>query len=461
MTATSRLLLPLLCLIFAPLPVAAAVINVGPGGTTLAQALIDAQAAGDDEIRIAIGDHAVNVVHNNSTTDTLTISGGWDPTFTTQTLNPALSVLDGGGTERTFYLGVNDGRVEIRNLTVRNGRAFTGAGLEASLNGSGELLLADLVIRDNVASWEFASNGGGLKIYAQGNAIAEVVDCVIRDNRTVSTDNSTLGGGAYLGASGNAQVLVSGTLFRDNDAEAPNNPKGGGVHIEAFEQAVFELTRNEIRGNLLLGGADSAGAGAGAGLSAVLIGTAALDLRASKIADNFDESGTPASHQLYVLADSEATATLGDSQISGGNGGGALLRAFTASSIKLVNLTVAENPGDGLVLERFASATTTMFSSILWGNGGVEFASNQAPNSLTRNLIEGAAGGSNPLFVNALDGNYRLRAGSPAIDQGDATPDGGIGVIDADGGERRIGENVDQGAYEFGAFHIFFDGFEG
>lgn len=96
MTATSRLLLPLLCLIFAPLPVAAAVINVGPGGTTLAQALIDAQAAGDDEIRIAIGDHAVNVVHNNSTTDTLTISGGWDPTFTTQTLNPALSVLDGG-----------------------------------------------------------------------------------------------------------------------------------------------------------------------------------------------------------------------------------------------------------------------------------------------------------------------------------------------------------------------------
>ena len=458
MTATSRLLLPLLCLIFAPLPVAAAVINVGPGGTTLAQALIDAQAAGDDEIRIATGDHAVNVVHNNSTTDTLTISGGWDPTFTTQTLNPALSVLDGGATERTFYLGVNDGRVEISNLTVRNGRAFTGAGLEASLNGSGELLLADLVIRDNVASWEFASNGGGLKIYAQGNAIAEVVDCVIRDNRTVSIDNSTLGGGAYIGASGSAQVLVSGTEFRDNAAEAPNNPRGGGLHIEAFEQAVFELTLNEIRGNLLQGGADSAGAGAG--LSAVLIGTAALDLRASKIADNFDESGTPASHQLHVLADNEATMQLGDSQISGGNGGGAKLSAFTASSIKLVNLTVADNAGGGVVLDRFSDSVTTMFSSILWGNGGAELTSNQAPNSLTRNLIEGAVGASNPLFVNALDGNYRLRAGSPAIDQGDATPDGGIGVIDADGGERRIGENVDQGAYEFGAFHIFFDGFE-
>ena len=455
MLTTLRLLMA--GLLLAALPATAAVIHVGPGGTTLPLALSAAGNAGDDEIRIASGAHSVNVVFN-STADMLTISGGWDPTFTTQTENPALTVLDGGASDRTFYVGGTAGRVEIHNLTIRNGNAFTGAGLEANLGGTAQLLLADLVLRDNLATWEFASNGGGLKIYAHGDASADVVDCVVRDNRSVSSANSTLGGGAYFGGGGNAMFLVTGNVFEDNVAEAPNNPRGGGVYVDALEQSVFEFSLNTIRGNRLQGGADSDGDGAG--FAAVVVGLAAVDLRAGRIIGNLDESSTGDGHQLQALTDGEGSLKLGDSEISNGSGGGALLRAFSTSSAKLVNLTVVDNPGGGVVLDRSASATTSLFSSILWGNGGVEFAGTLAPNSVTRNLIEGSVGAANPMFVDAAGGNYRLRAGSPAIDEGDATPDGGIGSIDADGGERRIGDNVDQGAYEFGAFHVFFDGFE-
>ena len=462
MTATLRLLILGSTMLassgFAALPATAAVINVGPGGTTLPLALNAALAPGDDEIRIATGEHSVNATFNSASADMLTISGGWDPTFTTQTANPALSVLDGGASDRTLFVGGSAGRVEIHNLTVRNGRSFTGAGIEANLGGTVELLLADLVIRDNLATWEFASNGGGLKIHVGGDSSAEVRDCVIRDNRSVSTGSSTSGGGAYFGGASNGLLLAIGNVFENNVAQSPSNPQGGGFHIDAFGQSTFDFSRNVLRNNRLEGGATSGGAGAA--LAGVAVQMAALELRALRISDNTDASRLDGGQQVQLLADNEATVKLGDSEISRGSGGGALLQAYTTSSIKLVNLTVADHPDGGLVMNRTGTATTTLFSSILWGNDGVELTSNLAPNSVTRNRIEGTPDASNPLFVDAAGGNYRLRTGSPAIDQGDATPDGGIGMIDADGGERRIGENVDQGAYEFGAFHIFVDGFE-
>ena len=458
MIVTARLLM-LGFLTVAALPAVAAVINVGPGGTTLPLALTAAGAAGDDEIRIADGEFVGNFAFAMAEAGQLTISGGWNPTFTMQTADPARTVLDGAASGHTFYVSGNVGRVEIHNLTLRNGRAFTGAGMEAFVTGAAQLLLADVVVRDNLATWEFASNGGGLKLVAQGDASVEVVDCVVRNNRAESTANSTLGGGAYFVGGGHSQMLVVGSVFDNNVADAPNSPQGGGFRIDASELATFELSRNVLRGNRLQGGAAAGGFGAAVSVSGA--DDAAVDLRAGRIVGNDDLSRESDRHQVHAVMENASTLKFGDSEVSAGNGGGALAHAFDTASAKLVNLTVADNSAGGVVLDRTASAITTIFSSILWGNGGVELASNLAPNSVTRNRIEGSGGATDPRFVDAAGGNYRLRGDSPAIDQGDATPDGGIGSIDADGVERRVGENVDQGAYEFGAYLVFADGFEG
>jgi hypothetical protein len=90
---------------------------------------------------------------------------------------------------------------------------------------------------------------------------------------------------------------------------------------------------------------------------------------------------------------------------------------------------------------------------ILWGNipdGITTFGT--AANMTYSNIQGGHAGEGNmdtdPLFVDAANGDYHLQAGSPCIDAGDnsAIPAGVI--VDLDGNPRIINGIVDMGAYE-------------
>lgn len=64
----------------------------------------------------------------------------------------------------------------------------------------------------------------------------------------------------------------------------------------------------------------------------------------------------------------------------------------------------------------------------------------------------------NPAFESSTTGNYRLAYGSPVIDLGDLTPDGGLPAFDLDGNPRVNGALPDLGAYEIP--WVFADGFE-
>lgn len=67
--------------------------------------------------------------------------------------------------------------------------------------------------------------------------------------------------------------------------------------------------------------------------------------------------------------------------------------------------------------------------------------------------------GIDPLFVSPAMWDCRLRTGSPALNEGDNSPPGGLGQTDLDGNPRVFDIVVDIGAYEWVAA-LFEDGFE-
>jgi hypothetical protein len=128
----------------------------------------------------------------------------------------------------------------------------------------------------------------------------------------------------------------------------------------------------------------------------------------------------------------------------------------------VINNTFVNNRGSGTFLQIGSSTATpaVVRNNIFFGGGTV---STQATAVLTDNLVA-----SNPLFVAPAQYDYRLLAGSPAIDAGSA-PGAAAGFELApvsayrhprDGEPRTSIGPIDIGAYEFGEAPLFTDGFE-
>jgi hypothetical protein len=116
--------------------------------------------------------------------------------------------------------------------------------------------------------------------------------------------------------------------------------------------------------------------------------------------------------------------------------------ANNTGSARLMNVTLAGNAtGDDIIT--WAGSAMTLTNTILWSN--TTSAENMIAGSLSVSYsdIEGAWEGTDnidadPRFVDAANGDYHLKVGSPCIDKGtprDATPD--------------------MGAYEWTGFRIF------
>lgn len=136
------------------------------------------------------------------------------------------------------------------------------------------------------------------------------------------------------------------------------------------------------------------------------------------------------------------------------NYGGAIQNE-TAGYMNIINCTFYNNSaGSGANVINDNTNKTSIFNSIIWDNNGTANMFYNMPIT-TNSIIEGGyASGtniidSNPLFVDASLGNFRLQACSPAIDSGNTS-----GIMsylnnyDLDYNER-ISNTIDIGAYEF------------
>jgi predicted outer membrane repeat protein len=132
-----------------------------------------------------------------------------------------------------------------------------------------------------------------------------------------------------------------------------------------------------------------------------------------------------------------------------------------ASSPLVTNCTITENTASIDSGGIYNEASSPVFTNcIIWGNSNGEILGNAAAApTVSYSIVQGGYTGtgnvnSDPLFVDAAGGDYRLTEFSPAINAGSNAPfePGGAAegiTTDLGGNDRIFGDTVDMGAYEF------------
>ncbi|MCQ3937288.1 MAG: hypothetical protein DPW18_09600 [Chloroflexi bacterium] len=236
------------------------------------------QAASGDTIKVAVGTYTVasgnEVVLINKS---ITLSGGWDETFTTQ---EGRSTIDGGGVRRGIAINTAV-TVTVEYFTIQNGfHRNQGGGI---YNYSGTLTLNNSIVSGNVSEWmgggvynsgtltinntTISGNSGGNPCCSGGGGGGG-----ISSYGTATINNSTIGNNKLLGSFQGSGIFVHGTVTLNNSTVSGNTGKDGSG-IYTFTGTVIlnnsTITKNESRGvlitagNLILQNTVIAGNGAG------------------------------------------------------------------------------------------------------------------------------------------------------------------------------------------------------
>jgi hypothetical protein len=149
------------------------------------------------------------------------------------------------------------------------------------------------------------------------------------------------------------------------------------------------------------------------------------------------------------------------------------LKAFNFADLWVVNNTFAEGNRDGIEIFYWPASppepvTTTLLNNIIVNQAGCGVLMfNGIDLRVDYNLFYGNAHNicgntivppyaniyADPLFADAVNGDFKLHAASPAIDSGTGGPN--VPNVDIEGNHRPQGGGVDMGAYEATRYALF------
>lgn len=418
-------------------PAMATVHTVGPGASfaTIQDAIDASVAGGDHELRLRSGTFVEGVTIELEANTKLTISGGWDSTFTVQATDARATILDGGGTDRPLDLSLLDAEVHIENLRITNGWAVDeGGGMRAQLRGSAVLEMNRVVVDHNLLTGSNSNTGGGLAVRALDDSRFDLLDAIVSDNTVGSEPNSPAGGGLGLIATDRAVVRIVGNQFDGNRLVDEGQNTGSGVYADAFGESEIEFSDNVVRLNTCTGN--------------VCVGATTLwasessriEARRNVIISNLAPAAVDGSQANLIGADN-TTLLFTDNLVADGFAGGIVAWSTDSGRVVVLNSTITMHPGTLLTTKVFdaSSGDLTVANTILGSGPDAQL---DPATVLDHNLID-----TDPRFVDAPGGDFRLRADSPARDAGSNHPD--LGATDLDGRQRVLGGKVDLGAYEF------------
>jgi hypothetical protein len=382
-------------------------------------------------------------------TTTLTLSGGWNSTFTEQTDDPSATRLSGENARRVLKITGDGGNVDIAVtlewLTIMNGRTNTytafpgetgyGAGMSVmNLNGARLKLVMNNCDVKNNATLHASSYGGGL--YAT---------CDFELHNVSFQTNSTLyvGGGLmtvyFAPYTAALAPLVDNCSFEANTTKVGNG--AGGAHIYLNNAAVIRESEFLGRGGVL---------SSGGGAVNCVNGSHAVFERCL-FHGNIGDYWGGAIH--FWDADAEVLGCLFVENRSGatGDGAGGALTMYdnspaTPRRVNVINSTFFRNftqgyQGSGGAIHNRVQAIS-ITNCIFWENGKVSTPGGSPTNyggfyalidetgtgTVSYSDVQGGlqstgyVAGSGNLNVNPdfapSDDDYHLQSGSPCVDAG-------------------------------------------
>src|SRR5437773_7626258 len=215
--------------------------DIGPG--TLREVI--AGALPGDTINFATALGTITLTSGELVIDKdLTISGPGSGNLT-------ITRSAAGGTPefRIFNVTSSTGTITISGLTVSNGLALFGGGI----NNDGTLALDDCVITGNIAK----VSGGGVANRLNGSSLT-MNNCFVTGDSVATSGNDGWGGGVYNGP-GTMNVTNSTVNNNSVQTDAGHDAYGGGV----YNEGALRIIGSKISGNHSTGGGNADGGGGG------------------------------------------------------------------------------------------------------------------------------------------------------------------------------------------------------
>lgn len=431
-------------------------------------------------ILIAKGTYTLGkTVHINKP---LTLRGGFTPDGGSQEISNNPTIIDGMEAHRVITATHGSGTLTLQGLIIQNGRVSGSSAEGGGIYSVGDLHLQNTRVQHNAA---YASTSSGTSSYSYGGGIYTSSGSIVLSNSQIvdntatttfssytSSSSYSYGGGIYT-SSGKIELVNSqitnnsahsSSYSSDNSytSYSSSYSYGGGIYTS---NGRISLVNSLVNDN-------------------ISSSTSSSDSSASSYSSTSSGGGIYAESGSIYLANSEvrqnstfSTAASDSNYASSESYGGGMYTS--RGSIRLTNSQVSQNTISAISSSYSSTAissskgggiygNTILLNSLIWANEEYEKVNNsiQADGfneheigslSTSHSLIRGRDLSSsnginariadfNPLFVNALNGNFRLRADSPLINAGKNSFN--TSSTDLDGNKRIAHKTIDIGAYE-------------
>ena len=399
---------------------AASVIHV-PGDQPTIQAGIDAANSGDT-VMVDPGTYFENINFNGKPITVISSSG------------PATTIIDGGNIAPvvTFSSGETP-RSVLSRFTLQHGTStftsqYDGGGIY--INSSSPTISKN-IIQNNTA----CNGGGGIAIEF---ASPRIQSNMIINNSQSGCSGGIGGGGISVGGAGTAQI--NGNVISNNKWTSGN---GGGISL--FAAGAVLIKNNIINGNSASGVSPAA---QGGGIS--MVNDSPAIIVQNLIYSNTADQGAG----IYFLVPSGSLGpTLVNNTIANNSitqQGSAIYAAGFDNQVTLFNNLLIGHTGQSAV---YCDATYSTQPPTFTNNDAFSPNGSGLQGTCSGQSNQNGNISANPLFIN-INANFRIKAGSPAIDAGtNFAPD--IPQKDLGGKPRIVDGNsdgstiIDMGAYEF------------